>query len=93
MSAVSKRTFEALSKNMAAAKTTRFWAVAAITTEIEMSEIPTSIETSRLLLSINLPMTGERSPANSPTMNATPICPTDTSRPRAITAMKGGANR
>ena len=90
---VSNRTFDALIKNMAAANMTRFVENAASKTDAVISTMPADMATKRFALSTYRPMTGDSRPANSPMVNATPISATETLRPRAITAMNGGANR
>ena len=54
--------------------------------------MPNVIPASLFDLSMRRPMTGDSNPANSPIINAMPSWPTVTSRPRAMTATKGGAN-
>ncbi|NBU16319.1 MAG: hypothetical protein EBS48_04775 [Actinobacteria bacterium] len=90
---MSKTTFAALSRNMAAVNTTMPGATAASTTPTNRADMPNAMALTRLARSTRLPMKGESRPANSPIMRATPICPTDTSKPRAMTATNGGAKR
>ena len=79
--------------NIEIANCTNVVEVAAPTTASVMPIIPIVMETTRFPLSTMRPRMGEPSPANSPIISATPICATLTSKPRAMTAINGGAKR
>jgi hypothetical protein len=85
--------FAALMTNIARVKTATFGAAAAATTPTNRADMPNAMAVTLFAASMRLPIHGERRPANSPTIRAMPSWPTLTSKPRAMTATKGGANR
>ena len=93
MSDVSNKTFDALNTNMATANIATDVEKAASNTDAGIKTIPAVIATRRFARSTYRPTMGDSNPANSPMVKAIPISATETSRPRAMTAMNGGANR
>jgi hypothetical protein len=65
---------------------------AARKTDAVIKTSPAVMATSRLARSTYRPTIGDSNPANSPMVKAIPISATETSSPRAMTAINGGAN-